>query len=305
MSSSAPRNEPVRGELVEGWAPPRSRRNPTSPLDELRELVPAVGHLAAGAWIRSAVWGVEAGVRVGTKVVRVAVPSEALEFLSDLASALREYARELLGISELDRRTRELLPGDEVAAGREQAESLRARGAELLRRSAEIDPSDGAHPAYARILTELAPDEARILRLLVRGGAQPTIDVRAANLIGVGSQLVAQGVNMMGTEAGCQHPERVPAYLNNLERLGLIWFSPDPLDDPGRYQVLEAQPQATDAIKSAGRARTSQRSVRLTAFGEDFCDMCLPVDEQAGAHVRRPRPEHVPAGRADHDRPGS
>ncbi len=282
MSSSAPGNEPeapVRGELVEGWPPPRSRRSTTSPVDELRELVPAVGRLTAAASIRSAVWGVETGVRVGIRAVRVAVPSEALELLSDLGSALREYARELLGITDLDRRTRKLLPDDDLAAGREQAGALRARGAELLRRSAEIEERDGAHPAYARILTELAPDEARILRLLVRGGPQPTIDVRAANLIGVGSQLVAQGVNMMGAEAGCQHPDRVPAYLNNLGRLGLIWFSHDPLDDPGRYQVLEAQPQAMEAIKSAGRARTSQRSVRLTAFGKDFCDVCLPVDE--------------------------
>jgi hypothetical protein len=283
MSQSAPGNDrepPVRGELVEGWPPPRSRRSTSSPVDELRELLPAVGRLTAAASIRSAVWGIEAGARVGTSAVRVAVPSEALELLSDLGAALREYARELLGVTELDRRTRKLLPHDDIAAGGEPAGALRARGAELLRRSAEIEESEGVHPAYAHILTELAPDEARILRLLARDGPQPTIDVRAANLIGVGSQLVAQGVNMMGTEAGCQHSDRVPAYLNNLARLGRSWFSPDPLDDPGLYQVLEAQPEATEAIKSAGRARTTQRSVRLTAFGKDFCDMCLPVDDQ-------------------------
>jgi hypothetical protein len=36
--------------------------------------------------------------------------------------------------------------------------------------------------------------------------------------------------------------DRVPAYLNNLYRLGLIWFSREPLEDPLDYQVLEAQP---------------------------------------------------------------
>jgi hypothetical protein len=272
-------NEHVRGELVED----RSRRWPpahwsaSSPVEEVIELVPTIGRLTAAAGLRSAVWGVETGVKVGVRVVRVVVPSDAIAFGQELGSALRAYAQELLGITEIDQRLRELLPqGYEV----EQAGSLRARGAELLRESADVSAEDGAHPAYARILTELAPDEARLLRLLARDGPQPAIDVRASHLIGVGSQLVARALNMMGTEAGCRHPERVPAYLNNLERLGLICFSQEPLDDPSRYQVLEAQPEAMDAIKRAGRARTVQRTIRLTAFGNDFCDVCLPVDEQ-------------------------
>ena len=110
-------------------------------------------------------------------------------------------------------------------------------------------------------------------------GPQPTIDVRAANLIGVGSQLVAQGLNLIGAEAGCRYPDRVPLYLNNLERLGLVWFPQEPIDNAMRYQVLEAQPDAMKAIKQAGRARTVHRSVRLTAFGQDFCQVCLPFDD--------------------------
>jgi hypothetical protein len=148
-----------------------------------------------------------------------------------------------------------------------------------LRASADVSTEDGTHPAYGRILAELAPDEGRILRLLALQGPQPAIDVRAANLIGVGSQLVAQGLNMIGTEAGLRHPERVPAYLNNLDRLGLVRFPHEPIGNPMRYQVLEAQPDALEALKRAGRARTVQRSVALTAFGRDFCDVVLPLDE--------------------------
>jgi hypothetical protein len=71
----------------------------------------------------------------------------------------------------------------------------------------------------------------------------------------------------------------VPQYLNNLNRLGLIWFSREPLED-GRseYQVLEAQPEVLEAIKATGRARVVRRSVHLTAFGEDFCGVALPDD---------------------------
>ncbi len=155
---------------------------------------------------------------------------------------------------------------------------LRAQGAELLRQAADVWYEDGAHPAYARILGELAPDEARILRLLAVEGPQPSVDVRASNLIGVGSQLIAPGLNMIGPQAGVRHHDRVPAYLNNLHRLGLIWFSHEPLEDPLAYQVLEAQPEVLDAIKETTRAKTIKRSIRLTPFGSDFCDVCLPLD---------------------------
>lgn len=286
MSETAGDPQRVSGELVEDWPQRSTRLRATdNPVQELRDLLPALGRLTAGAWIRSTVWGVEAGVKVGARVVSVAVPSEVLELAQELGGILRSSARELLGIQDLDQRLRELAPDGPASGEGASAEtaSLKARGAELLRQSADVEAQDGAHPAYARILTELAPDEARILRLIVQQGPQPAIDVRAANLIGVGSQLVAPRLNMMGTEAGCRYPERVPAYLNNLERLGLICVSDDPLDDPGRYQVLEAQPDAMDAIKRAGRVRTVQRSVRLTAFGEDFCDVCLPADEEVSA----------------------
>ena len=33
-----------------------------------------------------------------------------------------------------------------------------------------------------------------------------------------------------------------------------------------------------EAIKRATRAKTIQRSIQLTPFGEDFCEVCLPLD---------------------------
>jgi hypothetical protein len=252
------------------------------PSTELVQALPGLARLAVGAGLRTALWGIETSLRVVRGAISV---EEAARMFQQFGSGLRSYARELLGIQDLDNRVRQLLPGPgsrmRAAARGEPAtdRSLREQGADLLRQSADVGIEDGAHPAYARILSELAPDEARILRLLAVGGPQPSIDVRAANLIGVGSQLVAQGLNLIGAEAGCRHPERVPLYVNNLDRLGLIWFPHDPVDNPMRYQVLEAQPDAIQAIKRAGRAKTVHRSVRLTAFGQDFCRVCLPFED--------------------------
>jgi hypothetical protein len=33
-----------------------------------------------------------------------------------------------------------------------------------------------------------------------------------------------------------------------------------------------------EAIRRASRAKTVQRSINLTPFGKDFCEVCLPLD---------------------------
>ena len=250
--------------------------------DPLIEVLPALLRVAAGIWIRTGVWALESSVRVGGRVARASMPPQLVQ---DVSAGMRAYARELLGVSDLDDRVRQLTPPRERPRDRL---SLREQGAELLRESADVDYDDRTHPAYARILSELAPDEVRILRLLMVQGPQPSVDIRAANLIGVGSQLVAQGLTMIGTEAGCRHLDRVPAYLNNLRRLGLIGISDDPLEDPMRYHVIEAQPEATAAIKRAGRVKTVQHKLEMTPFGRDFCEVCLPLDALGPAESADP-----------------
>lgn len=163
-----------------------------------------------------------------------------------------------------------------VGDGEPEAEpSLRERGAELLRRSAEVHDRAEQHPAYRRILDELAPDEARILRLLAVEGPQPIVDVRSG--LPPATRLVTPGLSMLGSDAGCRHSASIRAYLDNLSRLGLVSVASEAIADPMRYQVVEAQPDVQEALATAGRTgRTARRSVELTPFGRDFCEACLP-----------------------------
>jgi hypothetical protein len=156
---------------------------------------------------------------------------------------------------------------------------LVARGAALLARSADVWYAEDVHPAFERILGEMAPDEARILRFLAAEGPQPAVDVRTGRPFGIGSELIAAGLSMIGLRAGVRDLARTNAYQNNLFRLGLIWFSREEVD-PTRYQVVEVQPDVAAAIKAAGRMpRIVRRSIHLTPFGEDFCRTCLPPIE--------------------------
>jgi hypothetical protein len=150
----------------------------------------------------------------------------------------------------------------------------------LLDASADVDFHYEGHPAYFRLLNELAPDEARILRLFAQEGPQAAIDVRTHRLFGVGSRLLAPGITMIGSYAGLMEKDRVPAYLNNLNRLGLIWFSREMLGDEEGYHLLEAQPEVLEAFKGQ-KIDVVTRSIELTAFGKNLCALCglMPAQE--------------------------
>ena len=153
---------------------------------------------------------------------------------------------------------------------------------DLLERSRDVWSEENGHPAYGRILDDLAPDEARILLLLLRGGPQPSVDVRTGGPVGlVSSALIAPGMSMIGARAGCRYLDEVPAYLNNLFRLGLIWFSRERLEDPMEYQVVEAHPDVLAAMHSVRFAKVVRRSIHLTPFGAAFCRACLVDPEES------------------------
>ena len=162
----------------------------------------------------------------------------------------------------------------------DREEDLRRVAAGLIERSLEPDAVFARrHPAFAEILTELTPDEARILRFLTVAGPQPSIDIRTKTPFQIGSKRIAYGINMIAQMSGCRWPEFSENYLANLNRLGLVQFSGEPVEDYRRYSLLEVQPDALEAIEHAGRSTLSiYRSIHLSAFGQQFCDVCIDVD---------------------------
>lgn len=270
--------------------------------DEHDPGLPGLARVAAYAALHTTEWGVRTSAQAWKRVGRaVADPDEAAALVHDAGRAIdlvgevarsvttgTPVAQALIAAAEqvngsMNGHTNGRANGranGRSAPAKPQSERLREMGQELLSRSRDVWNTDEGHPAYERILGELAPDEARILMLLLTGGPQPSVDVRTGGPAGmVHSHLIAPGLTMIGARAGCRYLDHVPAYLNNLFRLGLVWFSREPLRDPMEYQVVEAQPDVLAALHSVKFAKVVRRSIHLTPFGEDFCRTCLVEEE--------------------------
>ena len=246
--------------------------------------VPGLARVASVTAWHAVEWTVGATRASTNYVARRAVDGEPpAQIIQEAANDLRKYALHALGLNAVS------FPGapltiDRAAAARsaEANNELLRRGEELLRRSNDVHITDDTHPAFARILTEITPDEARVVRFLYLEGPQPSLDIRTFRPLGIGSELVAAGLNMIAEHAGCRYPDRIGPYLTNLARLGLIDFSKEQVENPQRYQVIEAQPKTVEALKKAGRSpKLVQRSIRLTSFGQEFVLASLPLNAKA------------------------
>lgn len=241
--------------------------------DLVRNL-PGLVRLAANSSLKALSWTVNTSVDAGTQIVKRTMNGDTpAAILQDVSADLRSFAWRALGLAEDPSVPDRLVPPASTS------DDLRTRGENLLRKSADVTVTEEGHPAYARILSDLTPDEARILRYLYQNGPQPAIDVRTNRPLGIGSELVAGGLSMIAEHAGCRHVDRVHPYLTNLNRLGLLEFSKEQVENPNRYQLVEAQPKVAEVLRRAGRApRIVHRSIHLNAFGEDFVGTCLPVN---------------------------
>ncbi|MGQ4598264.1 Abi-alpha family protein [Nocardia sp. R6R-6] len=243
--------------------------------------------LAAGTVVRGSQWAVGTTFEVTKEITQAALDGDSSADLAErTGNALRSIARSALGVNEGS--VREVVSYVPTSNGAQQAlagaqlrsattEELRRRGDSLLAMSADVYFTEDVHPAYDRILDELAPDEARILRFMAINGPQPLVDVRTNRPLGIGSELVQGDLTSVPEQAGVRYPDRARMYLINLNRLGLTLTSEDPVV-LSRYMVLEVQPVVEAALKKAGRApKIVRKSLRLTEFGEDFCGTCFTI----------------------------
>ncbi|WP_245717542.1 Abi-alpha family protein [Nocardia jejuensis] len=251
--------------VVRASAPLPVPVTPTMPSAGPVRTATGVVRVAMSAAVEASVWSLSTALGVTSVVLRGSMAGHPpRDILSEAGAQVRHSVRQALGV----------VPQESSDASPEAnpTTALRARGAELLRRSADFHEDDSLHPAYSRILGELAPDEARIIRYLYLDGPQPALEVRTGRSSNHGE------FTLLGDDAALRYPNRVEEYLTNLDRLGLIDITREPLGNPNRYQLLEALPEVRRLLKRTSfGTKVLYRTIELTSFGAGFVRVCLPV----------------------------
>lgn len=179
-------------------------------------------------------------------------------------------------------------PNPDVAVPAFQAlrySKLRENYANLLATAMNTASADTAHPSFVEILKQLSTDEAKILRVLADGKFRPVmaVAVRAEEL--AAEYVVSRNQSMLDHEADVAHPELVPAYLDNLCRLGLAEIPEGTwLAQPGVYAPLESDAKIVDLmnkIAADGKSgHLTRRYIQLTNFGAVFIEACVIEPKQ-------------------------
>jgi hypothetical protein len=159
-------------------------------------------------------------------------------------------------------------------------ESLRDLYANLLSTAMDSAVANTAHPSFVEIIRQLTPDEAKIITVLNYNSYVPLVHLCRSDPSAPGEVLVSRNLSLIGIQAGCQYPEFVPSYLDNLNRLGLIEISDQRfLTTEGVYDDLENYTYIEDLKKKLIEQSLSPTLRRVyfcrTDFGSQFCRACL------------------------------
>jgi hypothetical protein len=239
-----------------------------------------LARLAAAMTQRATGNSVESGVRAGTRLTYAAANAESPAALltATRAITLDELQRAGIDIGEQQAEWLDIHEEQTVDSRPLTRESLAQRGAQLLSQSTEVGRDESLHPAFVAMLDQLSTDEARILRLLATEGPQGVIDVYDRQYLPPKRWRVARNLTMLGRDAGCRIQRRAPVYVQNLQRLGIVEVSEDPIENLKRYEILEAQSHIERARDRARRPRTDYKRVQLTDMGIEFCELCFPFE---------------------------
>lgn len=158
---------------------------------------------------------------------------------------------------------------------------LRTAMHELITRSSGTSAGKSREYLYGTIVSQLVPDEARILAALADGKAFAAVDVMAKHVGRSTPRLVLANASSVGSTAGVAHARSSSTYLTRLQSFGLVEFGPAKDELGAEYDQLAID----DAVQEArvriergklGSVRIVRKSVALSTLGRDFWAACAP-----------------------------
>ncbi|GAB2464241.1 Abi-alpha family protein [Jatrophihabitans fulvus] len=166
-----------------------------------------------------------------------------------------------------------------AAQGASDPAPLRTAMTELLARSHEASGAQSREYLFGTIVSQLVPDEARILAALGDGRTFPLVDVEARSRSGV--RRVLADVSPIGAAAQVSLPDDTATYLSRLEGYGLLQYGREDDRFGGDYRRIEHSEQVRSALSAIERqprvnGRVVRRTVGLSSLGREFWAACAP-----------------------------
>jgi hypothetical protein len=163
-------------------------------------------------------------------------------------------------------------------------EPLRSAMNDLLERSVDADRTTSRDYLYRNIISQLVPDEARILAALAGGAPFAAIDVVAKPLGRAPTRTVLANASTVGRAAGVVIPANVPTYVTRLHGFGLVEFGPADDSISTQFDILAADSavQAAEAAVEAhghGSPKQIRRTLTISVFGREFWAACDPAQQ--------------------------
>ena len=161
------------------------------------------------------------------------------------------------------------------------SDELRDMYANLLASSMKKDTKWSVHPAFVDIIKQLTPDEAKELKYLNSVQAIPMLGINAHKHSGGYTTVIPFFTNLPEI-CNCERPMDYEKQINNLARLGLIEVnSTAGFVDKTKYEPLKnhgfikASLTVLENNENVSRYTFIEGMIELTAFGKDFCKVCL------------------------------
>jgi hypothetical protein len=167
---------------------------------------------------------------------------------------------------------------------------LRTAMAELLTRASESTATKSREYLFGTIVSQLVPDEARMLAVLAQGKRYAVVDVVAKHVGRSATRTILANASLLGAAADISPARNAATYLTRLAGLGLVEFGPaaDDLGEEYDRLAVDAAVQEARALidrNKMGSAKLIRKSVALSALGHDFWSACAP-DRAAQSRLR-------------------
>jgi hypothetical protein len=218
-----------------------------------------------------------------------------------MPGTLRDLGERMTAIPGSRRRAPALAFAAQALAGSMRfGSTMRERYLNLLAAAMDENTAARVHPAFLTVLRQLTPDEVRIISTFQHDGPYPLLTVSARYRFGERLSTELRHFSLLGRQAGCEQPERLAMYLDNLSRLGLAELRPVRIaDDTRMFRALETNPEVLAAIariearipelenahpnEDGNRivADVQRTALYVTAFGRQFYEACEYRPEHA------------------------